>query len=31
MKEFMISKNLVMDIQNLVMNPKSRPINSNYE
>ena len=31
MKEFMISKNLVMDIQNLVMNPKSRPINSNSE
>ena len=31
MKEFMITKNSVVEIQNLLMNPKSRPVKSNSE
>ena len=31
MKEFMITKNSIMEIQNLVVNPKSWPIKSNCE
>ena len=29
MKEFMITQSSVMEIQNIAMNPKSRPIKSN--
>ena len=31
MKEFMITKSSVVEIQNLVVNPKSQPIKSNSE
>ena len=29
MKEFMITKSSIAEIQNLVVNPKSRPVKSN--
>ena len=31
MKEFIVTKSSVMEIQNLVVNPKSEPVKSNFK